>query len=195
MPSPPAFPRPRPYSGKVGKRPGRHPLIGLLVFGGWYPYPAVGKLAAPIFATAGAAGGAVAARMIPGAPPAVANAMIWAAIAGFIAFVVFASEGPRERPGGVVQSATADGVVSGIIAAVSGAVLDLVASTGAGASSGKQVGFLGFVAMAMAAGGGGMLVGGGAGALLVPLGGRERLSREPVRRRQKRSRRRRRGRR
>lgn len=161
--------------------------------GGWYPYLGAGKLAAPLFALAGAAGGFVAARMIAGAPPAVANAAIWAAIAGLTAFVVFASEGPRERPGGVVQSAIADGVVSGIIAAVSGAVLDLVASTGAGASSGRQVGFLGFVAVAMAAGGGGLLIGGAAGALLVPLGGRELLTRAPVRRRQKRNRRRRRG--
>src|SRR5947209_1953821 len=103
-----------------------------------YPYAEAGKAVSPIFAFGGAVGGIVASLLLQGSPPAVLNAILWAALAAAVSFLVFSSEGPRPRPEPIWQAAMADGVVAGIIATVSAAILDLFLGSGSGTGSDRK---------------------------------------------------------
>jgi hypothetical protein len=145
-----------------------------------YPYAEAGKAVSPIFAIGGAIGGVVASFVIPGAPPAVLNAVLWAALAAVTSFLVFSSEGPRPRPQPLWQAATADGVVAGIIATDSISIVDLYLGTGSGSNSGSSVSVAAFGATV----GIGLLAGMAGGAALglaaVPIVGSDRLLRVPA---------------
>jgi hypothetical protein len=151
-----------------------------------YPHAEAGKAVSPLFAIGGAAGGVVSSRLMSEAPPVALNAVLWAAIAGMTAFLVFSSEGPRPRPEPLWQAAMADGVVAGIIATVSASILDLFLGSGSGStSSSVTVSTFGTVV------GVGVLVGLVAGAFLglavLLISGPSRLARarpEPRRKRQ-----------
>jgi hypothetical protein len=139
-------------------------------------HASAGRVAAPLFAIAGAAGGIAATRAITGSPPLVVNALIWAVIAALVAYMVFASEGPQQRPASIVQAAVADGVVTGMIAGALGAIVDILAANGAGSSNSKLT--LGAFVLAFA---GGLALGGVVGApvgwVALLAGGRERFER------------------
>ncbi|HEX6507093.1 MAG TPA: hypothetical protein VF221_05620 [Chloroflexota bacterium] len=141
-----------------------------------YVYTQAGRIAAPIFAFGGLIGGAAASLVIAHAPPLAVNAVLWAAIGAVVAFMVFASEGPQQRPGSTAQGAIADGVVTGMIAGAAGAALDTLAANAAGTSN-SHLTLLGFAGAFLA----GLLAGGAVGAALgyvaVLVGGTERFDR------------------
>lgn len=131
------------------------------------------------------AGGAVAARAIPGSPSPVFNAVLWGIIGGVAGYIVFASEGPQKRPVSLIQAAVADGVVVGIITALSGALIDVISASGAGSSTHGALSLGGAVLAVIVAVVLGAGVGAAAGALAFAIGGRERFDRVPVTRRRR----------
>jgi len=145
-----------------------------------YPHREAGRVAAPVFGLAGIIAGVVSASLIGNAPPPVANAALWAAIGGVVAYLVFSSEGPQKRPASVVQAAIADGVVAGVIVATTLILLDLFAGAGAGGTAGVPITF-GRVTEGIGSGllsgaaGGGLL-----GYLVFLVGGSEKLERRPA---------------
>jgi hypothetical protein len=145
-----------------------------------YPYADAGKAVSPIFGIGGAAGGVIASLIIPGAPPIVLNAVLWAALAAATSFLVFSSEGPRPRPEPLWQAAMADGVVAGIIATVSTSIIDLFLGSGSGSSSGSSVSVSMFGATVGVGLLAGMVGGGGLGLVSVPVVGDLRLVRKPA---------------
>ena len=150
-----------------------------------YPHRGAAQFASPLIGLSGLVGGAVAARAIPSSPTPVFNAVLWGVIGAVAGYIVFASEGPQQRPASLLQAAVADGVVAGIITALSGALVDVISASGAGSSSHGALSLGGAVlavAVAVILGGG---VGGGAGAVAVAIGGRERFARVPVSRRKR----------
>lgn len=150
-----------------------------------YTHVGAARVASPIIALAGVAGGILAARIIPGSPPIVANAVLWGLAGGFTGYIVFASEGPQQRPSSILQAAIADGVVAGILTALSGALIDVISASGAGSSSGGTLSLGGVVLALVLAIILGALGGAAAGALALRVGGRERFQRLPSSRRKK----------
>ena len=152
-----------------------------------YPYRDAARIAAPIVAIVGLVGGVVAARAVPASPPSIVNAIIWGVAGVGTGYLVFASEGPQQRPSSVFQAAVADGVVAGIITAMTGGLIDVVGASGAGSSSQGALSLAGsVVALAVMIVYGG-LAGGGAGAAALALGGRARFERGPKPRTKKRA--------
>jgi hypothetical protein len=151
-------------------------LLPWHVFARRYPHFEVGRVVSPLFAVVGAFGGIIAGVWMPGAPPPVINAVLWAVIGAMTSFLVFSSEGPRARPASLVQAAVADGVVTGIIATVSAALLDLLAAAGAGTTAGGVVTAGSFVQTVLIAGAAGLVGGALSGFVAVPVAGRERLA-------------------
>ena len=100
-----------------------------------YSHQQAARIASPLIGVAGLVGGAVAARAIPGSPSLFFNAVLWGVIGGFAGYIVFASEGPQQRPASIAQAAVADGVVAGIITALSGGLIDVISASGAGSST------------------------------------------------------------
>lgn len=141
-----------------------------------YRHGKAGAVAAPVFAVAGAAVGWVVGASFRGAPQPAVSALLWAVVSGLVAFLVFATEGPR-RPPSVTQAAVADGVVAGILAGVLGGVLTALTISAAGSSSSSGFSLPGLL-LAVA---GGTVLGAAAGAALgwvvLLLGGEERLAR------------------
>jgi hypothetical protein len=128
----------------------------------------------------GLVGGLLAARTIPGSPPILVNVVVWGLIGALTGYIVFASEGPQQRPASVVQAAIADGVVAGILTALSGALIDVISASGAGSSSGGSLSLGGAVLTLLLAIMLGALGGAAAGGLAVAVGGRERFQRLPA---------------
>lgn len=158
----------------------RRSLLPWLVLNRRYPHRDAGRVAAPVFGLAGIIAGVVSASLIGNAPPPVANAALWAAIGGSVAYLVFSSEGPQKRPASVVQAGIADGVVAGVIVATMLILLDLFTGGGAGGSAGVPVTF-GRVAEGFGSGVLSGAVGGGLlGYLVFLVGGREKLERRPT---------------
>lgn len=150
-----------------------------------YPHRAAARIAAPLVGISSVAGGMLAARTIPGSPSLVFNAVLWGVIGGVAGYIVFASEGPQQRPASLVQAAVADGVVAGIITALSGALIDVISASGAGSSSHGSLSLGGAALAVVIAVGLGAVVGGCMGALAITVGGRERFQRFPAIRRKK----------
>ncbi len=150
-----------------------------------YPHRGAAQFASPLIGISGLAGGVVAAQAIPGSPSPVFNAVLWGVIGAVAGYIVFASEGPQQRPASLMQAAIADGVVAGIITSLSGALVDVISASGAGSSSDGVLSLGGAVlavALAVMFGAG---VGAGAGTLAVALGGRDRFERVPATRRKR----------
>jgi hypothetical protein len=145
------------------------------MFSRQYPYAETGRVAAWPFALGGAIGGYVASVLVGGGPPVPINIVLWAIITRATAYIVFSSEGPRQRPDGMVQAAIADGIVAGVIACVSCAIIDVIVAAGAGTSgshgvsAGTLAATVGLGALA------GVVAGTALGYLVVPLAGEERL--------------------
>jgi hypothetical protein len=95
-------------------------------------------------------------------------------------YIVFASEGPQQRPASVVQASVADGVVAGILTALTGALIDVISASGAGSSSGGRLSLGGAVLALVLAIIFGSLGGAAAGAVALAVGGRERFARLPA---------------
>jgi hypothetical protein len=150
-----------------------------------YSHQRAARIASPLIALSGAAGGAIAARAIPGSPALIFNAVLWGVIGGFAGYIVFASEGPQQRPASIAQAAVADGVVAGIITALSGGLIDVISASGAGSSTHGSLSLGGAVLAVVFAGMLGALVGGSAGAVALGIGGRERFERISTTRRKK----------
>jgi hypothetical protein len=150
-----------------------------------YSHQGAARVASPIIALVGLAGGLLAALAIPVSPPIIVNAVLWGLVGGFTGYIVFASEGPQQRPASVLQAAIADGVVAGIITALSGALIDVISASGAGSSSGGSLSLGGVVLALFFAIFLGALGGAAAGALALTVGGRERFQRLPAGRRKK----------
>jgi hypothetical protein len=150
-----------------------------------YSHQRAARIASPILVLFGLAGGAVAARVIPGSPTPVFNAVLWGVVGGIAGYIVFASEGPQQRPASIVQAAVADGVVAGIIIALSGALVDVISASGAGSSTPGTLSLGGAVLAVVLAAILGALVGACAGALALAVGGRERFERLRVTHRKK----------
>lgn len=138
-----------------------------------YPHVLAGRIAAIPFTLAGLAAGWIAAIVIPGSPPPYVCAILWAAFAGAVALLVFSSES-APRPPSVVQASIADGLVTGAIASGSSALVQILASGGAGSapSPGASVGAI------AAAAGVGALAGSVVGAGVYLVGGQELLKRD-----------------
>ena len=147
-----------------------------------YPYRDVGRAAARLFGIAGAVGGVAAAALVAGAPPLLLNAAFWAFLGVAAGYVVFSSEGPRERPASVVQASVADGLVAGVIAAASGALLDVLVAGGAGSTTGSQVSFLSALGALGAGAGAGAVAGSLLGLVLYRILGADALERKPPKR-------------
>jgi hypothetical protein len=145
------------------------------VFSRRYPHAETGRIVAPVFALAGAVGGIVSALLVKGGPPGLLNVMLWAALGGFTGYIVFSSEGPRQRPGGAFQSAAADGIVAGVITVVSASVIDVIIAAGAGTSTTQGVSTGTFLKTAGLGALIGVVAGTALGFLVVPIVGRERL--------------------
>jgi hypothetical protein len=150
-----------------------------------YSHQQAARIASPLIGLSGLVGGAIAARAIPGSPSLFFNAVLWGVIGGFTGYIVFASEGPQQRPASIAQAAVADGVVAGIITALSGGLIDVISASGAGSSTHGSLSVGGAVLAVVFAGLLGALVGGAAGALALGIGGRERFQRLPATRRKK----------
>ncbi len=148
-------------------------------------HSAAGRVAAPILGVASVLAGLAASRLIAGSPPIPINVVIWGAMGAASAFLVFASEGPQQRPPSTFQAAMADGVVSGLVTAIGGSVVDLVAASGAGSSSAGSVTFPEVLAAAGLSLLGGAAVGAACGLLALAVGGRDRFVRAPLARRKK----------
>lgn len=142
-----------------------------------YVHVPAGRLASVVFAAAGILGGLVAHRIISGGPPIAINAVLWCGAGGVCAYLVFASEGPHQRPVSFRQAAVADGIVAGVIVTLLCVMVDVLVSEGAGASSGSG---LAFGVLAESAAGAivlGALVGAALGGAILLVGGRGRLER------------------
>lgn len=145
-----------------------------------YSHQEAARVAAPFICLLGVVGGIVATRVIPGSPPTIVNAILWGLAGGFTGYLVFASEGPQQRPASIVQASIADGVVAGTLTALTGTLIDVIGASGAGSSSsgtlslGRGVLSLGLAAAC------GALFGGAMGAVALSVGGRERFTRTPV---------------
>ena len=142
-----------------------------------YPHAEAGKAVSPLFAMGGAVGGVVSSLLMSDAPPVAVNAVLWAAIAGMTAFLVFSSEGPRARPEPLWQAAMADGVVAGIIATVSASVLDLFLGSGSGSTSSSSITVSSFGATVGVGVLAGLLAGAVLGLAAFPIAGASRLAR------------------
>jgi hypothetical protein len=150
-----------------------------------YSHQRAARIASPLIALSSAAGGAIAARAIPGSPALIVNVVLWGVIGGFAGYIVFASEGPQPRPSSITQAAVADGVVAGIITALSGGLIDVISASGAGSSIHGSLTLGGAVLAVVFAGIFGALVGGAAGAVALAIGGQERFERISATRRKK----------
>jgi hypothetical protein len=145
-----------------------------------YSHQRAARIAAPFIVVVGVIGGLLAARTIPGSPPILVNVVIWGLIGAFTGYLVFASEGPQQRPTSVVQAAMADGVVAGILTALSGTLVDVISASGAGSSSSGSLSLGGAILTLVLAIVLGALVGAAAGELALAVGGRERFERLPA---------------
>ena len=147
-----------------------------------YLYRDAARVAAPVVAVVGLLGGIGAARAVPASPTLIVNAVIWGLAGAGTGYLIFASEGPQQRPASVVQAVVADGVVAGILTAMIGGLIDVIGASGAGSSSPGALSAGGsVVALAIMILYGG-LAGAGAGAAALALGGRARFERGPERR-------------
>src|SRR5947209_5316944 len=145
-----------------------------------YSHQAAARVASPTVAVVGVAGGFVAALAIPGSPPPIFNALLWGLIGAATGFLVFASEGPQQRPASVFQASIADGVVAGILTALSGGLVDVISASGAGSSSGGALSLGGAVLALALAIVFGAFAGAGAGVVALAVGGHERFTRLPA---------------
>jgi hypothetical protein len=145
-----------------------------------YSHQAAARVASPIVAVVGVAGGILAALTIPASPPLILNAILWGLLGAAIGYLVFASEGPQQRPASVVQASVADGVVAGILTALSGGLVDVISASGAGSSSSGSLSLGGAGLALVLAIAFGTVAGAGAGAGALAVGGRERFKRVPA---------------
>jgi hypothetical protein len=145
-----------------------------------YSHQAAARVASPIVATVGVVGGILASLTIPASPPLIVNVILWGVVGVATGYLVFASEGPQKRPASVVQASIADGVVAGILTALTGGLVDVISASGAGSASGGALSLAGAVLVLVLAIAFGALSGAGAGALALTVGGRERFTRVPA---------------
>ncbi|HLJ68332.1 MAG TPA: hypothetical protein VKX16_13315 [Chloroflexota bacterium] len=143
-----------------------------------YPYPDAGRVAGLIFAAAALVIGIIVAEQLVGGTAAIVDTAVWSVMAGLVAYLVFASQGPT-RPESVRQACAADGVVSGIVAGGLGGLFGILLASGVGTNV-SNIPSAGQMALAMVA----SLIGGGVTGALLGLmaylaGGSSRFARVP----------------
>jgi hypothetical protein len=137
-----------------------------------YPYRSVGVIAGVVVGVFSAAYGWLLASHVPGNPSPVVTAVIAAAFGVAAGFIVFSSEAER-RPPSLWQAALADGIISGMIAWASAALLISLFSGGAGSGSGPSGGSV--LRITAASAGLGVIGGGVAGMVTWLIAGEARL--------------------
>jgi hypothetical protein len=109
-----------------------------------YPHRGAGRLASLLFLVVGFAGGWLAGTQVRHGPGPLAGGIVWALIAAGVAYLVFSSEGPARRPQSRWQAGMADGLITGVMAGLVGAAIDLVVASGtSGAGNTSVAGALG----------------------------------------------------
>lgn len=146
-----------------------------------YPYAAAARWAAVPFTVTGAITGSIAGSSLTGGPGALPNAFLWAALAGGVSFLAYASRAPR-RPISGRQAASADGVIAGTTVGLGGGLIDLLVASGGGSIGGNGPSRLDALGFVLITAGGGAILGGLLGIVVFQIAGSVRMQRvEPAR--------------